>query len=614
LLSFAFDGPDPGLVADALRRALDRTTQQEHAVRTGAGLAKLAFERLGDPTVGVEALRRVRKKAPGNVRNLLNLAEASASIKLWSDAAEIASSAVGITRDATERLRATVLLALVETEIPDGKANAKRDALSAEKLAEAIAGEQRGEQLARLSVVYGRLGDQEGRLRVLGEAVLHGGASKKPIELLAQACAASTFDGATTFAKTILGIAERARKLGIAVEPSWFVALGKLEATALSKPREGIARLKEAIMLDPDRFESYEALTDVYGTLGAHDESVKELLAILPDVAARGIGPDRIIPLFGLLARECKLARRAGQAATAESVVAYLQKGTAGPPATIPPASPVVGSLAGPALGALLPPEASRPWLDVAGALLEIMPKLLRVDPFALGLAPRDKLPARAPHPMRALCDRFARAFGEPRFDLFVDAATVGVPRIVPSEPPAIVLPRGYGDLAENEQAAGICRLLIYIALNVPWLEDLGASDLEGLLLGAMRVGNDDWQDGALSASADANAELWRPRVSKAVARKHKRALEEIVARTNGYVEPETFRQAMRRASMRAAYVLTADLPSTLNHLLRTDRELSQVARTDVAQKLLLHGVSRDLFFFALGPESLALRRAAGTA
>jgi len=237
----------------------------------------------------------------------------------------------------------------------------------------------------------------------------------------------------------------------------------------------------------------------------------------------------------------------------------------------------------------------------------------LRVDPYALGLSPRDRLPSRAPHPMRTKADRFARAFGEPRFDLFVDAASVGVPRIVPSDPPAIVLPRGYGDLAENEQAAGICRLLVYIALDVPWLEDLGPGDLEGLFFGAMRNGLESWQDGVLAAGPDSNAELWRPRIAKAISRKHKRLLEEIALRTTAYAEPDAFRQAVRRASVRAAYVLTGDLPSTMNHLLRTDRELSQISRVEVAQKILQHPLSRDVLFYALSAESLTLRRSVGT-
>ena len=76
LISVASEGSDAGHAVDALRRALDRTAQAEQAVRLGAGLAKLAQERLHDPTVALEALRRVRKKAPGNVNNLLALADA----------------------------------------------------------------------------------------------------------------------------------------------------------------------------------------------------------------------------------------------------------------------------------------------------------------------------------------------------------------------------------------------------------------------------------------------------------------------------------------------------------------------------------------------------------
>jgi hypothetical protein len=366
--------------------------------------------------------------------------------------------------------------------------------------------------------------------------------------------------------------------------------------------------------LDPARIESYETLAEVYGALGAHEDAVRELLKILPDAAAHGAPLDRMLLFFGLFARECKLARRTAQAATADTIASYLG-GTAAPVGSMPAGAPLPNSLAQPMLSTVLvPPDVSRPWPDVAAALLEITPKLLRVDPFALGLSPRERLPPRAPHPTRALCDRFARAFGDLRFDLFVEAASVGVPRIVPSDPPAIVLPRGYGDLSENEQAVGICRLLLYLALNVPWLEDLGADDLEGMFLGALRVGNENWQEGKLAAGPDANAELWRPRIAKAAGRKQKRALEELAQRTDTYADPQAFRNAVRVASIRAAYLLTGDLVSTLNHMLRIDRDLSQLPRGEVSQKLLTHPMARDLMFYALASETHTLRRSVGTA
>jgi hypothetical protein len=175
------------------------------------------------------------------------------------------------------------------------------------------------------------------------------------------------------------------------------------------------------------------------------------------------------------------------------------------------------------------------------------------------------------------------------------------------------VLPRGYADLSENEQAAGICRLLVYLALNLPWLEELSNADLEGVFFGAMRVGNESWQMGQLSAAAETGAEVWKPRVAKVAARRHKRGFEEIAGRAQRYVDPQTFRQTIRFAAMRAAYLLTGDLASTLNHLVRIDRDLSQVPRDQVAQKLLLHPLGRDIIFFSLAANTGSLRQSVGT-
>jgi len=65
---------------------------------------------------------------------------------------------------------------------------------------------------------------------------------------------------------------------------------------------------------------------------------------------------------------------------------------------------------------------------------------------------------------------------------------------------------------------------------------------------------------------------------------------------------------------MRVAYLLTGDLASSLNHLIRIDRELSQVPRDATAQKLMLHPIARDLVFFSLAPKTVGLRQAVGTA
>ena len=114
-------GADPGLVADALRRALDRSENMDQVVRLGAALAAVAKDKLRDPTVAMEALRRVRKKAPGHVPSLLLLAETCGGLALWSDAVEAAANALALGRDKGERLRATLLLAEAHVQVPEAK-------------------------------------------------------------------------------------------------------------------------------------------------------------------------------------------------------------------------------------------------------------------------------------------------------------------------------------------------------------------------------------------------------------------------------------------------------------------------------------------------------------
>ena len=241
-------------------------------------------------------------------------------------------------------------------------------------------------------------------------------------------------------------------------------------------------------------------------------------------------------------------------------------------------------------------------------------PKLLRVDPFVFGLAPRDRLAARAPHPLRMLADGLARSFGDLKSDLYADASSVSAPRLLPGETSAIVLPRGYGDLSENEQAVGFIRLFVYLALDVPWLDELGGDDMDGLLLGALRVGNEAWGEGKLSAAHDAAAELWRPRIAKAASRKLKRTLEELAVRMAPPLDTAGFRHAVRVASLRAAFAATGDIVATLHHLQRIERAVTQAPRPERLAKLLEHTIAQDLILYALSEAPAPLRRQMGTA
>jgi hypothetical protein len=88
---------------------------------------------------------------------------------------------------------------------------------------------------------------------------------------------------------------------------------------------------------------------------------------------------------------------------------------------------------------------------------------------------------ARTPE---VLADRVARAFGDLRFDLYADASATETPRLLPGEPPALVVPRGFGELSEVEQVAGLAPLLAYVAFDIPWIEELSGDDTDRVLYG----------------------------------------------------------------------------------------------------------------------------------
>jgi len=265
-------------------------------------------------------------------------------------------------------------------------------------------------------------------------------------------------------------------------------------------------------------------------------------------------------------------------------------------------------------ISSLVADSAQTPLLDMAAMVSETIAKLVRQDPETLGANARDRLTARASHPMRALADRVAKAFGDLRFDLYIDASGTQSPRLVPGDPPALVLPRGFGDLPEIEQAAGVARLLTFVALEIPWLEEVTSDAADGILFGAMRAGSELWGQGELSANADLAASAWRARITKAAGRKVKRALEEIAGRVRPQADTSRWRQAMRSAGMRAAYVVTGDLTATLKQAIRADLDLAQAKSETLPAKLIQNPTTCDLVVFALSDAALVLRRSAGTA
>jgi hypothetical protein len=102
--------------------------------------------------------------------------------------------------------------------------------------------------------------------------------------------------------------------------------------------------------------------------------------------------------------------------------------------------------------------------------------------------------------------------------------------------------------------------------------------------------------------NADAIEDLSR-RIQKAVSRKARRQLEEVGSRVQAFDAPR-FALAVDQAAIRAAYLLTGDLTSALDHLRRAE-DVQDIGRAETS--------TGDLIRFALGNDAATLRRRLGT-
>ena len=609
------DGLDAGKAGETLRAALDRALSPDQAAKLGAALAHVALRSLNDPTVALEGLRRARKRAPKHVGNLLALADVSMALGLHAETVEAASSAMGISRDPSERLRAIITLAEVHSRSPAFKDTARREAMEAEKLAEQV-GVASGDTIARLGAVFRTLGDEQSAERILIQAVLLATESTGAIDNLCNLFGTGR-EAAEKTAAALSKVMALAESTGRPKRAEWLAAIGKLEATVQGKPREGMARLREAIHMAPTRVDIYEALVDAQ--TNSYDEAIREMTSLLTAFGQAKPSREQVSAMLSLLARLYRRARRPAPAAAVDALLAFVepQAGRGGgsrPSQALPPSAPSPLSLPRETVVAsLLSDEAQTPLLGVAGLLSEAVPKWIRQEPEAFGTSASQRLTSRASHPVRALADRIARAFGDLQFDLYPDAPGTEVGRVLSGAPPALVLPQKFAERPEVDQAAELARLLTYVALDIPWVEEASAENVDGILFGALRAGSEFWGQGELSPSADMSAGQWRPRITKNVGRRIKRSLEETAQRIRAQADTSLWRQAVRVTSLRAAYVVTGDLTASLAQILRLDRELGQDSEL-LSARLFDHPLARELVLFALSDSALALRQAVGTA
>jgi hypothetical protein len=267
--------------------------------------------------------------------------------------------------------------------------------------------------------------------------------------------------------------------------------------------------------------------------------------------------------------------------------------------------------------GRVFPPEGAHVLVEVARIIAGTEGKVLRTDVAELGLTPRDRIGSRSGNALRALLDRLLRQVGIEDVELAASPKADRT-RIVAQDDPWVVVPASLSAAPDGRQAASLGRAVARLALGVPWLGELPLAHARALLVGAARTAvpayasaDPDPPDAALTGQLGAL-------VAKAVSRKQRRQLEELVPRLSARQPPLPFADllgSLMRAELRTAFLLTGDLLSLLDDLATADAALQGALASPGPAALggvLRHPIAADLVRFALTPEATALRKRAG--
>jgi hypothetical protein len=183
-----------------------------------------------------------------------------------------------------------------------------------------------------------------------------------------------------------------------------------------------------------------------------------------------------------------------------------------------------------------------------------------------------------------------------------------------------VVVPPALVERPEMAQVASIARAVARIAYGVPWLEELPPPHIEALLVAAARqvvpgYGADDVD--VLTLKLVAQQE---PIVAKALSRRQKKLLEELAPHIGSPQsrppQADVFVNALARAELRTAFIVTGDLLTLMDEMRPLDQTSyrgENPAGTSTLAAVLNHAFAGDVIRYALTPEATALRRRLGS-
>ena len=651
--------------------ALSRAKDPDAIVLLGTEIAKVARDDLKELTLAIDAMRKVREAAPGSIPSLLMLAELCIAQRAWPEAVEALEDVVSRGKEPGPRLTALFALASVFEKVlsrVDDAEAALRRALEIDpvnlralralihrlvaKQGERGPGAEASQKLPirlEIAALLERLAEVEPdfatkteiflQLAEVRASVKDGRATEKAIidalaHTPAHPRAEERFerlyrapDGkvdAVAYARGLAALVGRGQSLSRS-DASWYFRLGRVEVRELARLKDGTAHLRQALKLAPDLHDARVELAQGLARLGAHDEAVAAVMALLVPSARPLVAATDASVALEVLERSLGADRRPEEAIVVSEIRAIMGDLDEGRNAwlrarRLGPMSQHHMALDRTTLFSHVVPEEGRhPIFEVAAAVSGLEAKTVRGDLAELGLQSKDKLGKRSGHPLRALLDRLSRALGLGDVELAISPQTTRV-RVIVQDVPWVVVPHAFAELPEPTQLAGLGRALARIAMCVPWIEELPAPHVEAYLVACARQAMPAYGRDELDVLQQKLCLQYEPLVAKEIGRKQKQALERVVPAlslsTGRPAAVDVLVGAIARAELRTAYVLTGDALATIDELRAVDGALHAATEKPgrrAVEAVLAHPFAGDVVRFALGSESVALRRRVGS-
>ena len=456
--------------------------------------------------------------------------------------------------------------------------------------------------LCQLGAIEETRGNQRAAFAALYRALALDGPSGPAAERLRR-----SIEDATGWQKYVDGLTTYMRRPGRHATGASYLEIARIEADALGLPEKALGTLKEGLDATSGDAAIAADLARRLRAMGRGGEAIGHLMQLLYGDAGRpGLWRDLSATLQQLgrsLEATLALAPLAVLGdATAEEVQLLRSRGSR--PGHARPMSLTIETLRSFEAGHAL----SNPATQLLATLAEGIGKVHPPELDGLGLGRRDRISARAVHPLRVLCDQLAAVMGVAEYDLYEHQFQTPVVLVDTTDPPSIVVSSYLGQLEEAKQVFLLATAMAEIAGRFYLARRLGPADLAYMLAAVTHTVVPGF--GAEVGDEETLAQ-YGARIRKTVSRRHRSAMEEAASRYAAVPCDDfaTLKAALRQTAMRAALLLADDLVASVEALQLVEPSLSTGRGA-----ALVRGSAEvaDLCRFWVSDAAMAVRRHGG--